>query len=112
MKTKPCIRSLPEFKKSGCPQKEWDGKEGCPAWKERIISKKGNPQEKETKKQCIDLWMFDFAWSSLGTMEGVQIATEANRNVNAAMVLTMTQKMDSDQLSTIAGKHLKIENKD
>lgn len=111
MKTTPCIRSLPEFKKSGCPQKEWDGKEGCPAWKELILSTKGNPQQKEAKKQCIDLWMFEFTWASLGTMEGVQIATEANRNVTAAMALTISQKMGASQLYNTAEKHYEIEDK-
>lgn len=77
---KPCIRDLKMFRKSGCPEKEWDGKEGCPAWKQLIISSRENPQKKEVKSQCIDLWMFELQWASLGVMEGNQQATESFRN--------------------------------
>jgi len=76
----PCIRDLERFKKSGCPQKPWDGKEGCPAWIEMAVSKKGNPLEKEIRKQCIDIWIFEFQWSMLGLLEGNQQAIESFRN--------------------------------
>lgn len=79
MKKPPCIRGLQEFKK-GCPQKSWDGKEGCPAWKELIISKRGNPLEKETKAQCISEWSFEFQWATMGLLEGNQQAVESFRN--------------------------------
>lgn len=81
MKKPPCIRGLQEFKK-GCPQKSWsaDTGEGCPAWKELIISKRGNPLEKKTKAQCISEWSFEFEWAMMGLLEGNQQAVESFRN--------------------------------
>jgi len=76
----PCIRNLDCFKKTGCPQKLWDGKEGCPCWIELSVSKKGNPLEKEIRKQCLDMWLFEFQWAMMGLMEGNQQATESFRN--------------------------------
>jgi len=76
----PCIRDLKMFRKSGCPQKEWDGIQGCPCWKEMVVSSKENPQKKESKKQCIDLWQFELQWAMLGVMEGNQQAVESFRN--------------------------------
>lgn len=76
----PCIRNLDQFKKKGCPQKSWDGKEGCPCWIELSVSKKGNPLEKEIRKQCLDMWLFEFQWAMMGLLEGNQQATESFRN--------------------------------
>ena len=76
----PCIRNLERFKKKGCPQKIWDGKEGCPCWIEMPVSNRENPEKKEIKKNCIDLWQFDFQWAMLGLLEGNQQATESFRN--------------------------------
>ena len=83
----PCIRNLEKFKKSGCPCKAWSEKEleGCPCWIELSVSKKGNPLEKEIRKQCLDLWLFEFQWAMMGLLEGNQQATESFRN---AMVQT------------------------
>jgi len=80
MKNPPCIRGLKVFERNGCPQKAWDGKEGCPCWIELTVSKRGNPLEKEIKKQCIDLWAFDFQWAMMGLLEGNQKAVESFRN--------------------------------
>lgn len=77
---KPCIRNLDCFKKTGCPEKPWDGKEGCPAWKELIVSTRANPLEKEVRKQCMDEWLFEFAWAGLGISEGQQRVSEEIRN--------------------------------
>jgi len=76
----PCIRNLNRFVKKGCPQKFWDGKEGCPCWIEMSISERGNPLKKEVKKQCTDIWMWDFNWAMLGLLEGNQQAVESFRN--------------------------------
>jgi hypothetical protein len=76
----PCIRNLDCFKKSGCPQKSWDGEKGCPCWIELSVSKKGNPLEKEIRKQCLDMWLFEFQWAMMGLLEGNQQATESFRN--------------------------------
>lgn len=76
----PCIRNLKMFSRSGCPQKEWNGSEGCPAWKKIIVATKENPLKKEIKEQCIDLWQFELQWSSLGILEGNQQAVESFRN--------------------------------
>lgn len=76
----PCIRNLERFKKSGCPQKIWDGKEGCPCWIEMPVANRENPQKKEIRRNCIDLWQFDFQWAILGLLEGNQQAVESFRN--------------------------------
>jgi hypothetical protein len=65
----PCIRGLKRFEKAGCPQKTWDGENGCQCWKKLIIAKRGNPLEKELKEQCIDLWVFEFQWANMGQNE-------------------------------------------
>lgn len=77
----PCIRNLKRFEE-GCPQKEWDGDGGCPAWIEMIVSKRNNPQEKVLEKMCVDLWNHKFIWASLGALEGVQAAVESHRNAS------------------------------
>ena len=80
MKKVPCVRDLKMFRRSGCPQKEWDGEEGCPMWKEMSVGTRENPQKKEVRKQCIDVWQFDFSWAMLGLLEGNQQAIETFRN--------------------------------
>lgn len=77
MKKPPCIRGLQEFKK-GCPQKAWDGQDGCSCWIEKVAPIKGG--EKTIFKQCIDLWMFKLGWDQCGLLEGNQQATESFRN--------------------------------
>ena len=79
-KRRPCILGLRQFEKTGCPQKSWDGEEGCPAWKELILSNRENPLKKENKAQCIMEWQFEFQWSMLGLLEGNQQAIETFRN--------------------------------
>jgi len=106
MKKPPCIRGLKRFEKKGCPQKIWDGEEGCPAWIELTVSQKGNPLQKEIKRQCLDLWMFDFSWASMGQMEGMQQATESNRNMTALQSLVITGANSPQELINVATKHL------
>src|SRR4030042_2804553 len=108
MKKPPCIRNLTEFKK-GCPQKTWDGESGCTAWVEMSIATRGNPQQREIKKQCIDMWNFEFTWASLGVMEGVQIATEGDRNMTAMLTLGLTGGIPKDKLRDLAERQLKLE---
>jgi len=79
-KNPPCIRNLDVFKKTGCPQKCWDGEEGCSAWIEMTVGTPDNPNKPLLKKMCIDLWQFDFSVSTLGVLEGNQRATESFRN--------------------------------
>jgi hypothetical protein len=79
MKRPPCIKGLEAYKK-GCPEKAWDGQEGCPCWKEYIVSMRENPLKKEARKQCIDIWNHEFLWASMGLQEGVQQAVETFRN--------------------------------
>ena len=50
-KNPPCIRNLEKFKKVGCPKKQWDGEEGCPAWIELSVATKENPNKREIKNQ-------------------------------------------------------------
>lgn len=77
---RPCIRGLKRFEKKGCPEKAWNGTEGCPAWREMIIPTRANPLQKENRAQCLDEWYFDFQWAALGLLEGNQAATESFRN--------------------------------
>jgi len=102
----PCIRGLKRFDKKGCPQKGWNGKEGCPAWIELAVSSIGNPLKKEIKKQCLDLWLWEFQWAELGQLEGVQRATEGNRNMTALQALVMVNAESPEELVRVATKHL------
>lgn len=76
----PCIRNLEKFKKSGCPEKQWDGEEGCPAWIELSVADRDNSTKREVKKQCLDKWLWEFNWAMLGLLEGNQQAIETFRN--------------------------------
>ena len=77
-KGRPCIRGLKEFKK-GCPEKFWDGQEGCPAWKEYTIpGEPGKPPE--IMKDCIDMFSEHWQFQALKMLEGNQQATESFRN--------------------------------
>ena len=77
----PCIRNLERFKKTGCPQKSWNGKEGCPAWIELLVTPKGEPLKPKDKiGRCIDHWNFEFQLTALGLIEGNQHAMESFRN--------------------------------
>ncbi len=75
----PCIRNLSKFKK-GCPEKSWDGKEGCTCWIEMTIPNEENPLKRDIGKHCIDMWMFILKRASLSLLEGNQIAIESFRN--------------------------------
>jgi len=76
----PCIRNLDKFKKTGCPEKQWDGEEGCPAWIELSVADRDNPNKREIRKQCLDKWLWEFNWAMLGLLEGNQQAIETFRN--------------------------------
>ena len=76
----PCIRGLKKFEKTGCPQRCWDGEEGCPAWVEQPVGTEDDPLKVETRKKCVDLWNFDLLWSILKRTEGNQQAIESFRN--------------------------------
>ena len=105
----PCIRGLKRFEKKGCPQRPWDGEGGCPAWIELSVGVKGNPLQKEIRKQCIDLWTWEFQWAGMGQREGMQQATEESRNMTALFSLAMVGKENPIELARVAKKHLKIE---
>ncbi len=75
---RPCIRGLKEFKK-GCPEKYWDGKSGCPAWKEYTIPG-DNGQKPCVIKDCIDCLSEHWQFEALKLLEGNQKATESFRN--------------------------------
>lgn len=80
MKNKrPCVRGLKDFQKNGCPEKYWNGNEGCPAWKEYTIP--GKPGDPPTViKDCIDMLSEYWQFESLKLLEGNQKATESFRN--------------------------------
>ncbi len=79
-KRPPCIRNLKCFEETGCPQCEWDGEEGCTAWKEMTVGTAESQGKPVTKKMCVDMWQFDFSYSILGALEGNQQAIESFRN--------------------------------
>jgi hypothetical protein len=79
-KRPPCIRNLKCFEETGCPERSWDGDEGCTAWMEMTVGSRENPQTPEIKKMCIDMWMFDIGISQLGALDGNQQAIESFRN--------------------------------
>lgn len=90
LKGRPCIRNLTAFKR-GCPEKCWDGKEGCPAWTEMTMPRRDNPQIKETVSDCLDIFMFTIGYETLGLLEGNQRAIESFRN---GLVTTTMQGED------------------
>jgi hypothetical protein len=79
-KRPPCIRNLKCFEETGCPEREWDGEEGCTAWMEMVVGTKADTGRPKTKRMCIDMWQFDFSFSILGALEGNQQAIESFRN--------------------------------
>ena len=77
MKKPPCIRGLIAFKK-GCPQRSWNGEDGCPAWVE--VEMKSKNGEKITIKECLDLHMARLHFGTNMLLEGNQQAIETFRN--------------------------------
>jgi len=74
---RPCIRGLKAFKK-GCPEKAWNGSDGCPAWKEYTIPQTdGKPI---ILRDCIDGLSEHWRFEALKLLEGNQKATESFRN--------------------------------
>lgn len=65
--------------KNGCPEKFWDGQEGCPKWKE--YTQPGKPGEPPIViKGCTDILMEHWQFEALKMLEGNQQATESFRN--------------------------------
>ena len=74
----PCIRGLSCFRK-GCPQRPWNGEDGCPAWIEvDMRSKDGQVVEKI--RECVDLYLPRLIFSTNCLLEGNQQAVESFRN--------------------------------
>jgi len=105
----PCIRNIDKFKKTGCPQKSWDGEEGCTAWIELAFANRDNPEKRELKKQCIDVWMFEFQWATLGETERVGQAVEGNRNMTAYLAAGISGVMPQQQIGAIVKRQLKLQ---
>lgn len=101
---------MKRFEKKGCPQRKWDGQDGCPAWIEMPVATRGNPQHKEVKGQCLDLWLWEFQWAALGLLEGNQQATEESRNMMALFSLVSCGQQNPAELARIAKKHLDYRN--
>ena len=78
MKRPPCIRGLAAFKK-GCPQRSWNGTDGCSAWIEKRMSTKGG-QEFVEIKECLDHYMARLQFDTNRLLEGNQQAVESFRN--------------------------------
>ena len=76
----PCLRNIDRFRKTGCPQKGWDGQEGCPAWIERTFPNEDPAKPPTIIKACMDLISFDYRLEMLRLLEGNQQATESFRN--------------------------------
>lgn len=76
---KPCIRGLKEFKK-GCPEKLWNGSDGCPAWVEEILPDPESPTKKRTVKCCLDVMSVIYQRHMLSLLEGNVVTSEKLRN--------------------------------
>lgn len=76
----PCTGSQDKgLLKNGCPEKYWDGQEGCPKWKEYNVP--GKPGEPPSNiKGCTDILMEHWQFEALKMLEGNQQATESLRN--------------------------------
>ena len=80
MNLRPCIRGLREYKK-GCPERSWNGKDGCPAWiEEQATVIEDGVAQKKMFKNCIDVWNLYIMKGLSRGLEGVQQATETFRN--------------------------------
>lgn len=102
---RPCIRGLKKFE-DGCPEMEFNPNTGmgCPAWIIDIVI------ENNTKKpngECIEWWKMFYHKCALRLIEGVQVATEGNRNMTGLLSLTLTRQAQPSELIRIANKHLK-----
>jgi len=98
----PCIRGLKEFKK-GCPQRCWNGNDGCPAWMEEIIVENG---KKKNHGACLEWWKLFYARNALRLLEGTQQATESNRNMTALHSLVAVNARTPEDLFRVATKNL------
>jgi hypothetical protein len=78
MKKPPCIRGLAAFKK-GCPQRAWNGEDGCPAFIEAEFAVKGGT-EKVKVKECVDMHMARLQFHTNCLLEGSQQSIESFRN--------------------------------
>jgi len=76
---RPCIRGLEIFKKKGCPEKFWDGKNGCPAWKEYI--RPGEPGKAPVKiADCIDVHSEGWIFEQIKLLEQLIVSVQSLRN--------------------------------
>lgn len=76
---RPCIRNLDCFRKKGCPEKSWNGVEGCPAWKEYSqVIEAGQPPR--ILKDCIDIFSEIWLKEALGISEQVVTSVQSFRN--------------------------------
>ena len=78
MKRPPCLRNLHQFRK-GCPQREWNGEDGCTAWIDVHLPTKGG-NETIHVKECLDLHMARLVFHTNCLLEGNQQAMETFRN--------------------------------
>jgi len=109
MKRPPCIRGLKRFEKKGCPQRKWDGEDGCPAWIEDWVVEKG---ERIQKGMCVDMWIPLYLRFSLGLLEGNQQATESNRNMTALLSLSVCGAQSPSEIINVARKYADHQHED
>jgi len=76
----PCLRDLYRYRKTGCPQTQWDGEDGCMAWIESTFPNQDPTKSPIIVKACMDLINFDYQLEMLKLLEGNQQATELFRN--------------------------------
>jgi hypothetical protein len=104
----PCIRNIYKFRKSGCPQKCWDGEEGCTAWLEQVYDTPDG-HEPLVVKACMDLLSYDISLKMLRFLEGNQQATESLRNglceVNNGKVEPKPDKMLQHMICLMTQSH-------
>lgn len=80
IKRPPCIRDLFRFRKKGCPQKSWDGDDGCECWLKQAYDNEDPTKPPIIVEACMDKILFDIEMKKLRLLEGNQQATEKLRN--------------------------------
>jgi hypothetical protein len=79
MSRPPCIRGLKQFR-GGCPQRSWNGHDGCPAWIDRDIPDRDNPPKVIAANMCVDIYLSRLQWDTNAFLQGIQASIESFRN--------------------------------
>lgn len=121
---RPCIRDLKIFRKTGCPEKPWDGKEGCPAWVQYL-----NDEKIIVLENCMTILAEShFSMEILKSLDGNYKVNESLRNGLCEVVgnetvpkpdrglmhliMTMTKQYNEKLTGGSKSEHILIVDKD